>query len=186
MKTKERIYLETEHLTKKGFLDLSEREEKIVETLKDYYWKQIVVTIITTILLTLFLCFVVKKSHAQNEAGVKYLNDSIIPFMGDTLHYNHTLLPYDSTGWYIVERPNDTVSVYIMYIDTKSSNVYSPPTFTNAQFENESTRKTYDNNVYWTHGYLVTPQWNDRYLLNDKKKRFSENIIIWDWRQINN
>lgn len=187
MKTNSWISNEISHLSKKGFSDFTRVDRELIWTLKKYYMNQIKLICIVFVLFGLFLTAF--KSHAQSGIDIVEIsnntvipNDSTIIFRGDTLHFSGSMFTCDTVNWYIAGRPNDTIPVYIVYFDTKSSNVYSPPKFTNAQFENESTRKMYDNNMYWTHGYLVISQWDDRYFLNDKKKRFSENIVIFDWR----
>ena len=123
----------------------------------------------------LFILILCSNVAFGQETEIETLKDSII--QGDGISF----ISLYSDSIHIT--PSDTIPAYIMYINTESSNIYSPPHFIDAKFKNESTRKVYDSAVYWCNGYFVRCYYKVSFFLNESKKPFSDDIVVWDWRE---
>jgi hypothetical protein len=90
-------------------------------------------------------------------------------------------IPLPSLNRTEYKKESDTIPVIILYSDTsvKSTDYFN----FNAGLDIDTL--IYDNNAYWTKGWIVTSWWGEgidaeQTILNDKKELFDRKYIIWE------
>ena len=75
----------------------------------------------------------------------------------------------------IIVPPPDTIKVMYLLCNTMEYSGYG---------YNYETIKYYNNSVYWEYGFMIIHDYWNRQYLNEDKVRFGNNIVIWDYKII--
>ena len=121
------------------------------------------------LIISLFLGVLFMYSFSQTQKHK--FEHLVIP--GDTI----TVSPFFVEGYDSLSTAfsPDTIKLIFLICDTTSHSAYNS--------DNELTPYYYLN-VYWKFGYFASSYYKRYELLDEHKKPFNKNIVVWDYREI--